>query len=234
LLKVETLSAYYGDVKVLHDISLSVGGGELVTLVGANSAGKTTLIKALSGTIGSVTGHIEFAGHSLEKIPAHQRVELGLVQVPEGRMLFPFMTVHENLELGAFSKSSRRDKDRNLEKVYTLFPVLKDRRNQRAGSLSGGEQQMCAMARGLMTKPKMLILDEPTLGLSPLLVREIFKIVGQLREEKMSILLVEQNVRHSLQISDRGYVLEVGRIVLQGSGEELLRHEGLRKAYMGI
>lgn len=234
LLKVEKLSAYYGDIQVLYDICLLVNGGELVTLVGANSAGKSTLINALSGTVKSITGHIEFGGVSLEKIPPHKRVELGLVQIPEGRMLFPFMTVQENLELGAFSKNARKEKEHTLERIYQLFPVLKDRKNQLAGSLSGGEQQMCAIARGLMAKPQMIMLDEPALGLAPILVKETFDIIRQLKEERISILLVEQNVRHSLQISDRGYVLEVGRIVLEGKSQELLHHDRLRKAYMGI
>ncbi len=234
LLRAESLSAYYGDVQVLHEVSLRVEEGELVTLVGANSAGKTTLIRALSGTLKSVKGRIQFAGVSLEKMPGHKRVDLGLVQVPEGRMLFPFMTVQENLELGAFTKGARADRMRTLERVYQIFPSLKNRRNQVAGSLSGGEQQMCAIGRGLMAKPTMLLLDEPTLGLSPLLVKEIFAIIRQLREERISILLVEQNVRHSLQMSDRAYVIEVGRIVLQGTGDELLKHKRLREAYMGI
>jgi branched-chain amino acid transport system ATP-binding protein len=234
LLKVERLSTYYGDIQVLYDISLFVKEGELVTLVGANGAGKTTLINSLSGITKFITGQVEFAGVSLEKTPPYERVELGLVQIPEGRMLFPFMTVQENLELGAFSKKARREKDGTLEKIYQLFPVLKDRRTQLAGSLSGGEQQMCAIARGLMAKPQMVMLDEPTLGLAPILVKETFGVVQQLKKEKISILLVEQNVRHSLQISDRGYVLEVGRIVLEGPSQELLHHERLRKAYIGI
>ena len=234
LLKVERLSAYYGDIQVLYDICLFVKWGELVTLVGANSAGKSTLINTLSGTIKSITGQIEFGGVSLEKIPPYERVELGLVQIPEGRMLFPFMTVQENLELGAFPKKARREKDGTLERIYQLFPDLKGRRSQLAGSLSGGEQQMCAIARGLMAKPKMIMLDEPTLGLAPILVKETFGIVQQLKKENISILLVEQNVRQSLQISDRGYVLEVGRIVLEGVSQELLHHERLRKVYMGV
>ena len=234
MLKVEKLSVFYGDIQVLHDISLFVGKGELVTLVGANSAGKSTLINAISGVVKSKSGHMEFCEETLESMPPHRRVEIGLVQIPEGRMLFPFMTVQENLELGAFTKKARREKESALEKIHQLFPVLRDRKDQLAGSLSGGEQQMCAIARGLMARPAMMMLDEPTLGLAPILVKETFAIISQLRRERISILLVEQNVRNSLQISDRGYVLEVGRIVLEGASGELLHHDQLRKAYMGI
>jgi branched-chain amino acid transport system ATP-binding protein len=234
LLRVEKLSAFYGDVQVLFEVSLSVHERELVALVGANSAGKTSLINSISGTHPSATGHVEFVGESLEKTPPHKRVELGLIQIPEGRMLFPFMTVQENLELGAFSKHARKEKDLTLERVYHLFPILKERKNRLVNSLSGGQQQMCAIARGLMARPKMLMLDEPTLGLAPILVKETFGIIQEMKEGGITILLVEQNVRHSLQISNRGYVLENGRIVLEGESQGLLNHERLRKAYIGI
>ena len=234
LLEVSNLIAHYGDVQVLWNVSMRAEEGELSSLVGPNAAGKTTLISSISGTLKSMDGQIRFDGQVLNHTPAHKRVELGLVQIPEGRMLFPFMSVQENLDMGAFSSQARREREQTLVKVFELFPRLKERRGQLAGLLSGGEQQMCAIARGLMSKPRLLMLDEPTLGLAPLLVQEVFRVVGQLKKEKITIILVEQNVRHSLQISERGYVLENGRIVLEGPSQQLLADDRLRRAYMGI
>jgi len=234
LLRIENLEAFYGDVRVLKGVFLTVQSSSLVTLVGANGAGKTTLIKCVSGTHRSLKGGIQFMGQDLREIPSFKRVDLGLVQVPEGRMLFPLMSVRENLELGAFSPRARKDRKKSLARVQNLFPVLEKKRNQLAGSLSGGEQQMCGIGRGLMAKPKMIMLDEPTLGLAPVLIKETFDIIRRLRDERITVLLVEQNVRQSLQVADRGHVLETGRITLEGESEQLLRDDRLRKAYMGI
>ena len=233
-MRVENLEAFYGDVRVLKGVSLTVHSSSLVTLVGANGAGKTTLIKCVSGTHRSLNGGIQFMGQDLREIPPFKRVDLGLVQVPEGRMLFPLMSVRENLELGAFSPGARKGRKRSLARVLDVFPVLGGKKDQLAGSLSGGEQQMCAIGRGLMAKPKMIMLDEPTLGLAPLMIRETFEIILRLRENRITILLIEQNVRQSLQVTDRGYVLETGRIILEGESKQLLRDDRLRKAYMGI
>lgn len=234
LLEVIDLTTHYGDVQVLWNISIAVEYGELVSLVGPNAAGKTTLIHTISGILGNSSGQVVFNNQTLNSMPAYRRVELGLVQVPEGKMLFPFMSVKENLEMGAFVPEARRDKDQTMSWIFELFPVLKTKQKQLAGLLSGGEQQMCALARGLMAKPKLLMLDEPTLGLAPLMVQEVFHIIEQLKKENITIILVEQNVRHTLQISDRSYVIENGRIVLEGSGQDLLTDDRLRKAYMGI
>jgi branched-chain amino acid transport system ATP-binding protein len=234
MLELENINAYYGDVQVLRDISLTVGKGEIVTIVGANAAGKSTILKAISGTGPRVEGSIRYQDRDLTEIPAHQRAEMGLIHVPEGRRLFPQMTVRENLEMGAYVKRARSRRRQTLLKIYEMFPQLKEREKQEAGSLSGGEQQMVAIGRGLMAKPDLLMLDEPTLGLAPILVQWVFDFIRQIRDTGVTILLVEQNANKALEIADRGYVLENGRMVLEGSGRELLRNQGLRKAYLGL
>lgn len=234
LLSVTNAFAYYGDVEALHGISLEVDSGQIVTLVGANAAGKSTTINCISGIIREKKGQIEFSGQRIDQMPAHRIVGLGLIQVPEGRRVFPFMSVIENLELGCYMPQSRSHKKENLTRVLDLLPVLKERRRQLAGSLSGGEQQMLAVGRGLMADPKLLMLDEPTLGLAPLFVEKIFELVGSINSQGTTILLVEQNVQHALSIADFGYVIENGAIVLKGTGEQLLRDEHLTKAYLGM
>lgn len=234
MLKLDQIDAFYGDVQVLHGVSLEIQKGEIVVLVGANAAGKTTTLRVISGLLAPRQGEISFEGRSIRRIPAPQRVELGIVQVPEGRRLFPFMTVLENLELGAHNQAARSKKALNLEYTFSLFPNLAERRNQLAGSLSGGEQQMCAIGRALMANPKLLMLDEPTLGLAPALVRRIFDTIQSINARGVTILLVEQNVQHSLHMAHRAYVLENGRRVLHGVGKELVRDERLKKAYLGL
>jgi branched-chain amino acid transport system ATP-binding protein len=234
MLELERINAYYGDVQVLRDISLHVEKGEIVTIVGANAAGKSTILKSISGTVPRVEGIIRFQGEELGMIPPYQRVERGLIHVPEGRRLFPSMSVKENLEMGAYPKRARKERHSTLQKVYELLPRLKERERQLAGSMSGGEQQMCAIGRGLMARPNLLMLDEPTLGLSPLLVQWVFQLIRQIRDSGVTILLVEQNAHKALEIADRGYVLENGRIVMEGTGSELLSDQGLRKAYLGM
>lgn len=234
MLELNNINSYYGDVQVLRNVSLSVRQGEIVTIVGANAAGKSTILKTISGTVPRSEGSIRFQGQELNRIPAHQRAEMGLIHVPEGRRLFPHMSVRENLEMGAYVKRARAQRIQTIQKVYELLPRLKDREKQMAGSLSGGEQQMCAIGRGLMAKPDLLMLDEPTLGLAPILVQWVFTFIHQIRDTGVTILLVEQNANKALEIADRGYVLENGRIVMEGTGRELLNHQGLRKAYLGM
>jgi branched-chain amino acid transport system ATP-binding protein len=233
LLKIESLSAGYGDVRVLHDVSLEVEPKETVALLGANGAGKSTLLKAVTGILLNRRGRIEFNGEEIQDLPAERIVETGLVMVPEGRALFPFMTVQENLDLGSYSKRARLHRKNSLDRVFTFLPKLKERRNQSGGTLSGGEQQMCAIGRGLMARPELLLLDEPSLGLAPVIVREIFSLISELRNEGIAVLLVEQHIKNALAVSDRGYVLENGRIVISGSGAELLSDPNLKRAYMG-
>jgi branched-chain amino acid transport system ATP-binding protein len=234
VLTVSRLDAFYGDLQVLTGLSLEVREHEIVTLVGSNGAGKTTTINALSGLAVRSTGRIQFEDSDISDVPAHRRVGRGLIQVPEGRRLFPFMTVRENVELGAYCARARRQRANTLEEVLTLLPRLKARLGQLAGTLSGGEQQMVAIGRGLMAKPRLLMLDEPTLGLAPLIVTLVFETVQAIRKAGIPILLVEQNVKHCLSIADRGYVLENGRIVLEGPGRELLADERLKRAYLGL
>ena len=234
MLTLEGIFAHYADLQVLHGVSLQVQEGEIVTLVGANGAGKTTTINAISGLVACSAGSIRLAGESLASLAAHRRVEAGLVQVPEGRRLFAFMSVQENIDLGCYTPRARREKRRTLEQVLGLFPVLKTRLKQLAGTLSGGEQQMLAIARSLMALPRLLVLDEPTLGLAPLLVSQVFDTIRTINQQGVTILLVEQNVRHALLLANRGYVLENGRIVLEGSGAELLADQRLKKAYLGL
>lgn len=233
MLRIEALAAGYGDVRVLRDVQLEVGARETVTLLGANGAGKTTLLRAAMGLVHCSAGRIEFQGERLGGLRANQIVERGLVLVPEGRALFPFMTVIENLELGSYSQRARPKRKDSLERVFAMLPRLKERRRQLAGSLSGGEQQMCAIGRGLMAVPDLLLLDEPSLGLAPVIVQEIFLLIGRLAADGIAVLLVEQHVKRALAVADRGYVLENGSIATTGSGTALLSDPALRKAYMG-
>jgi len=233
LLRVKNIDVFYGLAQALWDVSFRVEEGEIVAIVGSNGAGKTTILKTISGLISPSSGAIEFNGERLDKIPSHLVVEKGIALVPEGRGLFPFSTVLANLELGAYTKKARRKIKKNLEYVFELFPVLKERKNQLAGTLSGGEQQMLAVARGLMSSPDLLMLDEPSLGLAPKIVVKILEIVRQLHRQGITILLVEQNVHSALNLCDRGYVLENGRIVMEGSGEELIDNPHIKKAYIG-
>lgn len=235
MLMVEDLVAGYGDVPVLNRISLSVEEREIVAVLGANAAGKTTMLRAISGVVVKSSGSIRFEDKDLQGLAGHKRVGLGLVQVPESRRLFPQMSVRENLEMGAYLPGPRRNLAQNLERVLALFPILGQRSAQLAGQLSGGEQQMCAIGRGLMAEPKLLMIDEPTLGLAPLVVEQIFELVTQIRESGIAVLLVEQNATKSLEICDRAYVLERGEFVMQGTPEELNREgEQLRRAYIGL
>jgi branched-chain amino acid transport system ATP-binding protein len=234
LFKVEQLNAYYGPVQILHDIDLTVETGEIVGLVGANAAGKSTLMFSLAGLRTRCTGRISIGDDRIEAFAAFDRVRRGLVLVPERRRLFPFMTVIENLEMGAYSQAARPARRETLAQVYELLPVLAERRGQVAGSLSGGEQQMLAIGRALMAKPQVLLLDEPTEGLAPIYVRLLFQVIRNLRDLKLTILIVEQNVHHVLRTADRAYVLENGRIVMAGTGEQLLNDERLKVAYLGL
>lgn len=234
MLKIKELRAGYGNVRVLHGVSLEVRQGELVSLVGANGAGKTTTLKVISGLLPAFEGTIEFQGVNITRLPSNQIVEMGLIQVPEGRKLFPSMTVLENLEMGAYTARARREREKNLAWVYELFPKLRERLDQMAGTLSGGEQQMLAIGRALMSCPSLLILDEPSIGLSPLLTQKVFEVVARIRDEGVTVLLVEQNVQHALEMASRGYVIENGSIVMEGTGRQLLHDEHLKKAYLGL
>ena len=232
ILKVSDINVYYGAIHAIKGVSFEVNPGEVVTLIGANGAGKSTTLQTVSGLLHSRTGSIEFLGENLMGVPAHKVVAKGLAQVPEGRRVFLQMTVEENLEMGAYTRSGG-DIDADLEKVYAYFPRLMERRRQIAGTLSGGEQQMLAMGRALMSRPKLLMLDEPSMGLAPILVEQIFKIIQTLHEAGTTILLVEQNAQAALSIADRGYVLETGKIVTSGTGTELLASPEIEKAYLG-
>jgi branched-chain amino acid transport system ATP-binding protein len=234
LLKLEGIDAFYGDLQALFEVSLEVRDKEIVALVGANAAGKSTTLRVISGLLAPRRGRALLDGDDLTAIPAHQRVDRGVVQVPEGRHLFPFMTVLENLQLGAHAAHARPLRDETLRYVYSLFPVLKERTAQLAGSLSGGEQQMCAIGRALMAKPRLLMLDEPTLGLAPLLVRQIFETVRTINADGVTVLLVEQNVRQALTLAHRACVLESGRLVLDGPARDLLGDDRLKRAYLGL
>ncbi|MET3918939.1 branched-chain amino acid transport system ATP-binding protein [Variovorax sp. OAS795] len=233
MLKLRDICAGYGKSEVLRGVSLDVRKGEVVTLVGANGAGKTTTLKALCGLIPTPGGTIEFEGARLTGRAPHEIVELGVTMVPEGRQLFAFLTVRENLLMGAYKHAARRDRDKRLDEVLKIFPRVKERLPQLAGSLSGGEQQMVAIARGMMAGPKLLIMDEPSLGLSPLLVEQMFDVVRLVASRGTTVLLVEQNVFHTLKLADRGYVLENGTITLTGTGAELLANPHVRRAYLG-
>jgi branched-chain amino acid transport system ATP-binding protein len=234
LLKVNKLNFSYGDLKILWDIDLEVRPTEIVTVVGANGAGKSTTLKNISRLLRPQSGSIVFEGVNLSELESHQVVELGIVQVPEARRIFPEMTVLENLRMGSYLKATRKDRTRNVERVFALFPRLKERSKQLGGTMSGGEQQMLAIGRGLMGNPKLLLLDEPSLGLSPLFVSNIFSIIREINRQGTTILLVEQNVYQSLNIAHRGYVVETGRVVLTGPGPELLGDEHVKKAFLGM
>jgi branched-chain amino acid transport system ATP-binding protein len=234
LLDLRDVDVFYGDVQILYKLSFRVEERKIVSLLGSNGAGKTTTIKTISGILRPLSGRIEFGGAIIDKTPPFKIVELGIIQVPEGRKIFPFMTVLENLELGSYTPNPRKKRPETLEFVFDLFPILKERRLQMAGSLSGGEQQMLAIGRSLMSLPRLLMLDEPSLGLAPLVVKRIFETITKVNEKGITVLLVEQNVKAALLLSDKAYILESGRVILEGRPEELMNQERVRKAYMGI
>ena len=234
LLELAEVDTYYGDVQVLWNVSLHVEEDEIVSVVGGNAAGKSTILNTISGLIFSKRGRLSFLGNAINTLPPHDRVPLGLVQIPEGRKIFPYMTVVGNLEMGAFNARAREMSRGNLERVFSLFPLLRQRKHQLARDLSGGEQQMLAIGRGLMAEPRLLMMDEPSLGLAPIMVKMIFETIRAINRQGLTVLLVEQNVKQSLDLCHRGYALENGRIVLEGTGEELLSNAHLRTAYLGL
>ncbi len=234
MLRLRDVSVFYGDMQALHDVSLEIEQGEIVALVGANGAGKTTTLKTISGLLRPAAGSIEFDGTRLDAVPAHDMAKLGIAHVPEGRRLFPLLTVEENLDLGSMTPAARAQRSETKEWVFKLLARLAERRHQLAETLSGGEQQMCAIARGLMARPKLLLLDEPSLGLAPILVNELFTTIAAINREGVTILLVEQNVRRSLALAGRAYVLENGRIVLSGPTADLKTNPHVKKAYLGL
>jgi len=233
VLEIEDLHVYYGGIHALHGISLSVPRGRIVTLVGANGAGKSTTLRAVAGLVKPRSGRVLFEGRDVAGFPAHRLVEMGMSMVPEGRQIFPDLTVEENLTLGAYVRKDRDGVRRDLDMVYSLFDRLRERKDQRGGTLSGGEQQMLAIGRALMSRPRLLMMDEPSLGLAPVLVDEVFGIIERIHDEGNTILLIEQNARAALAVADYGYVMEAGEIVLDGPGGELLEDERVRRAYMG-
>ena len=232
-LDINKLKVFYGDVQALFDVSFHVNEGEIVSIIGSNAAGKSTILKTISGILQQKSGSIKFEGRTIEKLPPHKIVEAGIVQIPEGRQLFPVMTVLENLEMGSFGSEAKKKRSETLERVYEIFPILRDRTDQFARTLSGGEQQMLAIARALMSLPKLIMFDEPSLGLGPIIVKEIFAIVKQISIQG-TVLLVEQNVYHALTMCNRAYVLENGHIILEGTGNDLLTNNDVKKAYLGI
>jgi len=234
MLKVNKINVFHGKLQAIWDVSLEVGEREFVTVIGPNGAGKTTLLMAISGVSQPSSGSIEFRGERLDGLPPHKICERGIIQIPEGRKIFPLMKVSENLEMGAYLAEPRKSVKDSLERVCHLFPILKEGQNQLAGTLSGGEQQMLALGRGLMSQPKLLMLDEPTLGLSPKLAIEMLGTLKLLNEQGVTILLVSQEVLRSLEITQRAYVLENGRVALEGTGEKLLANEGIRRSYLGL
>jgi branched-chain amino acid transport system ATP-binding protein len=234
MLKVNKINTYYGTSPMLRDISLEVGDGEVVTVIGANGSGKTTLLRTISGFIRTVGGTIEYDGKRVDGLRPADIVKIGICHIPEGRQLFATMTVLENLEMGAYLRNDREGINNDLEQIFTFFPILKKRVKQQAGTLSGGEQQMLAIGRGLMSKPKLLLMDEPSLGLSPVLTEELGEIVLRIKAQGIAVLLNEQNAYLALTLADEGYVLELGKIVLHGKGDELLHNEEVRKAYLGL
>lgn len=233
LLKVENINVYYGVIHAIKNVDFEVNQGEIVALIGANGAGKTSVMKTISGLIHSRGGSIQFDGHEISKLAAHKIPGLGLVQVPEGRRIFTQMTVLENLEMGAYLRNDKEEIQKDLEKIYHRFPRLKERKNQLAGTLSGGEQQMLAMGRALMAKPKLLLLDEPSMGLSPILVNEIFDIIKKINADGVTVLLVEQNANKALSIANRAYVLETGNITISGDAKEVANNPKVKEAYLG-
>ena len=233
MLKIDNIHVYYGAIHALKGVSLEVKAGEIVTLIGANGAGKSTTLRTVSGLLTPKSGGISFLGENIAGMPAHEIVKHGISQVPEGRRIFAEMSVQENLEMGAFTRKDKAGVEKDFEIVYNRFPRLKERRKQQAGTLSGGEQQMLAMGRALMSRPKLLLLDEPSMGLAPLLIKEIFSIIEDINREGTTVLLVEQNANMALSIAHRAYVMETGRITLQGAAKELAASEDVRKAYLG-
>jgi branched-chain amino acid transport system ATP-binding protein len=233
LLDVKNLSVHYGMIQAVKDVSFYVDPGEIVSLIGANGAGKTTILHTISGLIRPSAGEIDFNGDNITKDSPQKIVEKGLVQVPEGRHVFPGMSVKENLEMGAFVQKDKETIKKNRKMVFERFPILKERLNQDAATLSGGEQQMLAMGRALMAQPKLLLLDEPSMGLAPIFIQEIFNIIQEIQRQGTTVLLIEQNAKMALSIADRGYVLETGRIILSGTGKELLASDAVQKAYLG-
>jgi branched-chain amino acid transport system ATP-binding protein len=234
MLRVENLEVAYGKIQALWGVSFNVNEGEIVALVGANGAGKTTTLKTLSALLQPKGGTITLGNRRLDRCTPADLVELGVIQVPEGRKLFPLMSVRENLLLGGYAKSARAERERRLGEVFEIFPKLRERQTQIAGTLSGGEQQMVAIGRGLMAGPKILMLDEPSLGLAPIMVEEMFRVIEEINRRGVTVLLVEQNTEHALELAHRGYVLESGRVVLTGTGKELLANEKVREAYLGM
>jgi len=234
MLKVNNIDVFYGLAQALWNVSFEVNEKEIVALVGANAAGKSTILKTITGLLHPASGTVEFLGMNINKMPAHHIVEVGISHIPEGRKLFSEMTVRENLEMGSYISKVWKKKEETLEQVYQMFPILKERAGQLARTLSGGQQQMLAIGRGVMSRPKLCLLDEPSHGLSPILVREVFEIIKMLREQGTTILLVEQNVQRTLEIADRAYVLENGTIVLEGDSKKLLQDEHIKEAYLGL
>lgn len=234
MLKVDNIDVYYGDVQALWDVSFEVKEGEIVALLGSNGAGKTTTLNTISGLLRPRKGSIEFLGQELTELPAHKMASLGIAHVPEGRRLFPEMTVRENLLMGSLMPEAKSRRKESMERVFTTFPILKERAWQAAGTLSGGEAQMLAVGRGLMACPRLIMLDEPSLGLAPFLVDELFRVIEQINREGVTVLVVEQNVAHALAACTRAYILEIGRTTLQGTGEELSENDYVREAYLGI
>ena len=233
MLTVENLNVYYGMIHALKDVSFHVDEGEIVALIGANGAGKTTTLQTVSGMLQAKSGSVHFENQDITKMPSHRIVQLGISHVPEGRRMFADLTVYENLRMGAYTRKDKKEIEESLARVYERFPRLKERTRQLAGTLSGGEQQMLAMGRALMSNPRLLLLDEPSMGLSPLLVSEIFDIIESISKQGVTILLVEQNAKKALSIADRGYVLETGSIVMEDSAQALLNNEDIKKAYLG-
>ncbi|HEM5423660.1 TPA: ABC transporter ATP-binding protein [Streptococcus suis] len=233
MLEVKNLSVNYGVIEAVKDVSFEVNEGEVVTLIGANGAGKTSILRTISGLVRPSAGTISFLGNEIQKVPARKIVADGLSQVPEGRHVFAGLTVMENLEMGAFLRNNREENQVNLKKIFARFPRLEERKNQDAATLSGGEQQMLAMGRALMSQPKLLLLDEPSMGLAPIFIQEIFDIIQDIQKQGTTVLLIEQNANKALAIADRGYVLETGKVVLSGTGKELLASEEVKKAYLG-
>jgi len=233
MLKVENLSVHYGVIEAVKNVSFEVNEGEVVTLIGANGAGKTSILRTISGLVRPSSGTISFLGNEIQKVPARKIVADGLSQVPEGRHVFAGLTVMENLEMGAFLRYNREEYQADLKKIFARFPRLEERKNQDAATLSGGEQQMLAMGRALMSQPKLLLLDEPSMGLAPIFIQEIFDIIQDIQKQGTTVLLIEQNANKALAIADRGYVLETGKVALSGTGKELLASEEVKKAYLG-
>ena len=233
MLTIKDLEVYYGVIQAIKGVSFEVNQGEVIALIGANGAGKTTILHTITGLLAPKNGSVVFEGKELTKMPAHKIVSLGMAHVPEGRRVFADLSVYENLRMGAYTRKDRNEIEETLEKVYQRFPRLKERRNQMAGTLSGGEQQMLAMGRALMSKPKILLMDEPSMGLSPIMVNEIFSIIQEVSDSGTTVLLVEQNAKKALSIADRGYVLETGNIVLEGKASDLLNNDSIKKASLG-